>query len=120
FRRQVNFIRRDILKTEARDPALVPERLAEISEQLGWDLAYWHRGQLIYSSVQPAPVREDLGSPQVLVPNQGLVLSPPYKPQLLLALSSRDRERSQLWMRLSQSPLSRPLRGPFASLVFLL
>ncbi|MBF2052653.1 MAG: HAMP domain-containing protein [Candidatus Sericytochromatia bacterium] len=120
FRRQVHFIRRDILKTEARTPALVPEQLAEISEQLGWDLAYWHRGQLVYSSIQPAPALDSLGPPQILVPNQALVLSPPYKPQLLLALSSRDRERSQLWMQLSLSPLSRPLRGPFAALLFLL
>lgn len=120
FRRQVHFIRREILKTEERNPQQLADRLAELSDQLGWDIVYWRQGQVVYASVDPPPDRRRLGPSQVLIPGEPLIFAPPYRPQLLLSLFSHEPERAELWMRLSLSPLSRPLRGPSLTLLLVL
>jgi len=120
FKRQVYFIRRELVRTEERAPEQTAVRLQELGEQLGWDVAYWRAGQLIYSSVKPAPERQTLGALQYLLPGQPLHLSPPYKPQLAIALDKQQPEQAVLWLRVQLSPLSQPLRGPFLALVFLL
>ncbi len=59
IRSQVVFIRQEVQKVQRTDPRRLPQRLAELSKQLSWDMAYWYDGQLLYSSVaNPPPVQE--------------------------------------------------------------
>ncbi len=120
FKRQVFFIRRELLRSEFEHPQITPERLKDLSNQLGWDVAYWRQGQLVYSSVSRPPELEDFTGVQ-FAPNQFSVqIGSPYPPQILTIMFPNQPARGILWLRLRLSALQAPLRVPMIAVTLVL
>ncbi|HEY9840765.1 MAG TPA: ATP-binding protein [Candidatus Obscuribacterales bacterium] len=113
FRHQVQFFRRELLRTERQSPEQLPAHLKELGEQLGWDVAYWRQGRLIFASVSKAPELASLDLPALRAKGH-LQLGPP--PQVVVPLYPRQPERGILWLRLKLAALEAPLRGPLLAL----
>lgn len=120
FRHQVLFIRREMIRYELRQPEQVPERLRDLSEQLGWDLAYWQNGQLVFSSL-PEPPSWQMVTQRLKEGNKPLFQDTGFRrPQVVLSLFPRHPQQRVLWMQLRLGALSAPLRGPLLALLLLL
>ncbi|PKL76749.1 MAG: hypothetical protein CVV27_08665 [Candidatus Melainabacteria bacterium HGW-Melainabacteria-1] len=118
FRYQVQFIRRELVRAEWHSPQTVPARLEELSRQLGWELAYWRDGRLVYSSVRQPPPLNDLY--RGLAEGRQLWSESLYPPRMVVAIYPRQPERGLLWLRLKLTALQAPLRGPLLAMVLVL
>lgn len=112
FRHQVQFMRRELIRTEALAPERMPKRLSDLSQQMGWDLAYWRQGQLVYSSVSHPPSLTSFDLERLGLEGQ-LQLGPP--PQFVIPLYAYPPYQGILWLRLKLSALQAPLRVPLTA-----
>lgn len=120
-RSQILLIKHETHKVQRRNPELLPERLAELSEQLSWNMAYWYDGRLIYSSVEKPP-RFDTLKKQRQLPEELLLLSSwtERRPQLALQVSPRS-PRAILWLEPRWAAVGKGLlRGPLIGVMLLL
>lgn len=119
FRRQVIFIRATVGRLERRRPESIPQRLKELSDQLGWDIVYWRHGRLVYSSIPEPPSFNRLSLP------------PPGRrseiywrrfrsPEVVQDLRPRQPGSAVLWMKLNFTAFHGPLRGILLSLGLIL
>ncbi len=141
FRRQVQFIRRETARFEQptnnqlrsrrqrqvqgiprqmADPSDLQERLKELSQQLGWDLAYWREGELIYSSVSKPPVYAELKGKLQQSPQQQLQSQRFQRPQIVLSVYPQLPQAGVLWLQIRLITLGSPLQGPLIGFVLLL
>lgn len=120
FRQQVQFIRRELIRTEWKSPGQLPERLSELGKQLGWDIAYWQHGVLIYSSVSSPPALSSFNQQDLFERNHSLQFDAIYPPKVVLLVYPRQPDRGILWLQLKLSALPAPLRGPIAALVLII
>ena len=141
FRRQVQFIRRETTRLERHpepafrqqrqwgqlrlpaqpaDPQVLQQRLQELSEQLGWDLAYWRNGNLVYSSVKSPPAYASLQDKLRLNSAQQLQGQRFQRPQIVISLYPQRPQAGVLWLQIRLSALGSPLQGPLLGFVFLL
>lgn len=112
FRHQVQFIRRELIRTEALAPDRMADKLHDLSEQMGWDLAYWRQGQLVYSSVSRPPSLNSFDLERLSLEGR-LQMGPP--PQVVLPLYAYPPYQGILWLRLKLSALQEPLRVPLTA-----
>lgn len=121
FHRQVSFIRRETYQYETKSPERLPERLSELSEQLGWNIAYWRAGQLVYASVPKPPAY-----PSLKLPQRGghrlheIQLSTKYRPFIVVRVFPNSPNQGILWLELGPGSLSRPFRHVLLAMVLLL
>lgn len=141
FRRQVQFIRRETARYERQpdaslwqrypngksgiprqmpDPTLLPQRLQELSEQLGWDLAYWREGKLVYSSLAHPPSYAEIKPQLQLNAQQQLQDQRFQRPQMVLSISPQRPEAGVLWLKIRLITLGSPFQGPLIAFVLLL
>lgn len=120
FKRQVFFIRRELLRSEVEHPGFTPERLKDLSNQLGWDVAYWRQGLLVYSSVSKPPALSEFAGVEFAPNQQSTQIGPMYPPQVLTIMFPNQPGRGILWLRLRLSALQAPLRGPMLAVILVL
>ena len=56
IRNQVVFVGRELAKTQRRAPNSLPERMQELGDDLGWNIALWEQGQLLHSTLPNPPL----------------------------------------------------------------
>lgn len=121
--RQILLLRHETHKWQRKDPQRIPDRLAELSEQLSWNVAYWYDKKLVYSSVPNPPAFKDL-SIQRQLPHKALLLSSwnENRPQVAIRVSRSPRGILWLeprWAAVGKGLLRGPLIGVFLLLAFL-
>ena len=121
--RQILLLRHETHKWQRKDPQRIPDRLAELSEQLSWNVAYWYDEKLVYSSVPNPPAFKDL-SIQRQLPHKALLLSSwnENRPQVAIRVSRSPRGILWLeprWAAVGKGLLRGPLIGVFLLLAFL-
>lgn len=132
LRSQVLFIQREINKTLRRNPAALPERMEELGQDLGWQIALWDKGQLRHSTQAHPPLLSAQTERQLQSEHYVIRWDFPGPPQVWiapptlrngLARNGGAPKSRYLWLQPKLSQLSRPARGPllaiFLVLVFL-
>lgn len=120
-RGQILLIKAETHKLQRRNPKLLPERLAELSEQLSWNIVYWFDGQLVFSSVDNPPELNTLKTQRHL-PHEVLLLSSwtERRPQVALQVFLRS-PRAILWLEPRWAAVGKGLlRGPLMGVLLLL
>ena len=111
FKHQVHFFKREVMRLERKSPEILPERLQEMSKDLGWDIAYWRKNKLVYTSLSQAPDLKNVHS-RTLHESHHLQFNGFSAPEVVLSIYPEQPQKSLLWLRIKLSSLPPPLRGP--------
>ncbi|MBT9545472.1 MAG: HAMP domain-containing histidine kinase [Candidatus Sericytochromatia bacterium] len=130
LRSQVMFIQRELNKTQRRNPSELVNRMEELGQDLGWQIALWEKGQLVHSTRPKPPLLTPREQRKLQTDTYVISWDFPGSPQIWIAPPAPRALRPvggvksrYLWLQPRLSQLSRPARGPllavFLVLVFL-